>query len=338
MIPIKKLLCMLLSSMMLGVFSLAWRCGQEEKIGLVKSSMEEKNLINKDGSVHPSLLKLLDLYGLQHDGTVESINKAMQASFLRKSGKERRDLADTSLDQKVKEQAMPCLMQMGFVEAIPHTEINADYFLLFGAMIGGIERRFRDFMEQYSQGTLHCKNLVLLGGTRALRAHEIKEMKQALGVENFAKFLKKVQKIAETALTETDLFRFFWETYATEKIKERFKEGEHLFFVNDTNTAGTNHRPTTQTTLEAWYKNYHPTPGSCHANVEQPYGMRMEKQLRLFLAQQAQRLEGNSYFSITWNSPRASKGLCMAVYKDELAREFYMELQLRNFLLEKHHQ
>ena len=146
-------------------------------------------------------------------------------------------------------------------------------------------------------------------------------------------FRSQVHQENETALTETDLFRFVWKTRATAQMQEHFTEGNNLLFVNATKTTdGTNDRPTTRTTLEAWHEDYHPEPGSCHANVEKPYGVRLEKTLKLFLAQQSWQLKGNKRFSITWNSPRASRDLRLAVYKDELARAFNTELALRRFI------
>ncbi|MEL7063813.1 MAG: hypothetical protein AAFP00_08745, partial [Bacteroidota bacterium] len=130
-------------------------------VALVQSSLSGANLVSEEGQVDPHLLAFLDLYSLKHDGTVASVDQAMQENFLRKPGTERRDLANSQLDTKVQAEAMDLLSQMELVEEIPHTHVNVDYFLLFGAMLPKIETRLTDFIQQYNQGTLHCKNIVL---------------------------------------------------------------------------------------------------------------------------------------------------------------------------------
>jgi hypothetical protein len=59
----------------------------------------------------------------------------------------------------------------------------------------------------------------------------------------------------------------------------------------------------------------------------------MEKNLRLLLEKHSQ-TSGltNQRFSITWNSPAAPNDLLLANHKDELARTFYQEYQLKKYL------
>ena len=52
--------------------------------GLVHSSLVDHNLIKENGHVIKPLLDFLALYNIKHQGTVPSINAAMQANFLRK--------------------------------------------------------------------------------------------------------------------------------------------------------------------------------------------------------------------------------------------------------------
>ena len=130
-----------------------------------------------------------------------------------------------------------------------------------------------------------------------------------------------------------------WTTRVPKEMKEAFQEGDNLFFVNANDitdpTEKGNNRATTKTTLEEWLTSYQPEPGSCHANTEKPYGVRMEKLLKLLLEKKSQALQGtDSHFSITWNSPKAPPNLPLSVYKDELARAFRVEIELRRFYQE----
>jgi hypothetical protein len=300
--------------------------------GLVSSSLSGCNLIEEDGQINEHLLEFLKLFEINHQGTVKSVNEAMQQHFIRKSGTERWHLVDTSQDQALRQPALELLRQMGFVEAIPYFKAQSDYFLLFGAKLARMEQRFKDFLDQSTQGTLQCKNIVLLGGVRKLMEDEIATIQAELGTQ-YDQFLKSLDK-QPTDLTEADALRFIWQTKATTDLKTQFQEGKNLFFVNSTDiTQGTNQRPTTGSTIEAWFADFKPTPGVCHANVEKPYGIRMEKNLRLLLEKHHQALGStNQKFSITWNSPAASNSLLLTNYKDELARTFYQEYALKKYL------
>ncbi|MCG8339973.1 MAG: hypothetical protein MI674_01680 [Cytophagales bacterium] len=297
--------------------------------GAVHSSLEGYSLIKEEGEVDENLLAFLKLFGIKHDGTVASINQTMQENFLRRSGLERRDLGGDKPAQEVMEEALNLLRKMGFVDEIPPLAVQADYFLLFGAFTGRMEERFEDFVSQYEQGTLQCNNIVLLGGFRKLREDELAKIESEQA--SFEEFLKKVGKERKEDLTEADAIRFIWDNKATERLKENFKEQVNLFFINDTDTTqGTNQRPTTKSTIETWYDEFKPAPGPCHANVEMPYGIRMEKVLRTFLENASKEAGDNApSFSITWNSPAATPHLSLAIYKDELARAFYQETKLR---------
>ena len=48
--------------------------------GLVQSSMQAMRLLKADGKVDKNLIALLELYGLEHDNTPESVNKACKKS------------------------------------------------------------------------------------------------------------------------------------------------------------------------------------------------------------------------------------------------------------------
>lgn len=298
--------------------------------GLVRSSLVDNDLIQSDGKVVQPLLDFLKLFKIEHQGTVESINTAMQTHFIRKPGSERWDLVDSAQDQKWRPQALALLKRMGLIDAIPHTTVNADYFLLFGATLSRMEKRFADFLEQYQAGTLQYKNIVLLGGIRYLQPAELDSIKQNSAFEAFLKDRKKT----EATLTEADLWRFVWQTKATDALKAQFQESKHnLFFINSTDTThGTNQRATTHTTIETWLENFNPVPGKCHANVEKPYGVRIEKNLRYLLEKHSRAHKSTQHFSITWNSSAASDNLLLAVYKDELARAFYQEYDLKKYL------
>jgi hypothetical protein len=298
--------------------------------GTVRSFVSRHELIQENGKAVRVLLDFLNLFQVEHQGTIESINAAMQTHFIRKPGAERWDLVDPAEDRQLRPQAMKLLKRMGMVEAMPRIGVNIDYFLLFGATLSTMEKRFADFVSQYKTATIECKSVVLLGGVRYLQPAELDSLRQH---KAFSDFLKDQHK-TEASLTEADLWRFIWQTKATAALKAQFQESKHnLFFVNATDVNyGTNLRATTHAAIEAWLEDFKPAPGKCHANIEKPYGVRMEQILRYALEKYSKEHEFTQYFSITWNSPAASDKLLLAVYKDELARAFYQEYELKKYL------
>lgn len=301
---------------------------------IVKSSMSALRLLKEGNAIDPHLLEFLLLFGIEHDGTVASVDQAMQANFIRKPGLERKDLKDNEEEQSLRPRALELLKLMGMVDEIPHSEVSADYLLLFGAMLNRMRSRFADFLIQHNQKTFKCRNVILLGGVRKIMKGEMATIEHDFTDEYIQQLLTQVGKQDRSCLTEADLWRVVWDQEASEELKANFKEGKNLFFINSTQTTdGTNNRPTTKTTLEEWYATCQPEPGSCHGNVEKPYGVRMEKVLRILLSSKSKCLgTGSKRFSITWNSPAAVEKLPIAVYKDELARTFHEEILLKRVI------
>ena len=305
--------------------------------GLVSSSLINTNLIDADRKPVKPLLDFLKLYNIKHQGTLKSIKLAMEEHFMRKSTLERLDLVDTEQDIKVRSSALRLLRNMDLVDAIPHFKVNVDYFLVFGGALPRVEKRFNDFLAQYNAGTLQCKNIVLLGSSKKLQHSEVEKIRNTLGVK-YGDFLKDIDKQG-SELTEADILRYIWRTKATANMKNKFQESKNLFFVTSAFVDALNIiqgnilKPSTSNAIEDWLIGCIPTPGSCHANVEKPYGIRMEKTLRLALEKYSREpVNLKKPFSITWNSPAAENDLLLAIYKDELARAYSQEYELKKYL------
>ena len=290
----------------------------------VASSLEHIRLIRQDGSIHPALLSLMRHYKLRHDGTPASINKALQNNFLRRPGQERWELNDTLGNHINRASVLQWLQQMALTTAIPPVAREVDYFLLFGALYSSAYKRLEDWRRQYNKGLIRCKQLVLLAGNRQLLPREIAAMRQQVGDSAFQRWRQRMGR-AKTQLTEALLWEFLWEHCVSTSVQKKFIRGKNWLLINETGYHPLKHRPTTSSTLFAWHALYHPSPGRCHANVEKPFAVRMEKTLRTFL------LEAHTPggWTITWNSAAAAPELPLAVYCDCLARTFYQELQLQ---------
>ncbi len=94
--------------------------------GLVKSNLENYNLINSDNSINHHLLELIKIYGYKsNDKNIDSINDFMQQNFIRPKGKERRDLVDTHNDKVRRTKVIQLLKKMGFVDEIPYLDVRS---------------------------------------------------------------------------------------------------------------------------------------------------------------------------------------------------------------------
>lgn len=285
----------------------------------VASSLAPNDLFQLDGKeIHPALLTFLELFNVSHQGTIESINKGLQKNFLRPLGSEVDDLSDTAFDRHVRLEALALLEEMGLVTEIPSTPVEADYFILFGSLWEDAVSRLNDFLHQYQAGTLRCHQIVLLGGCRKLAPEEQEKIARDVGVA-------MTRANRQVWATETDMWRLLWQLKAPLSLQNTFREHEQLWFIHDTDVS--RGRPTTDSTLTAWWNQCLPAPGWCHANVEQPYGMRMEKCLRTFL-EKVTPDNATKQFSITWNAASADPALPLVAYKDTLARVVYQTLLL----------
>jgi hypothetical protein len=301
---------------------------------LVHTSLDNQHLIGEDGKPTKPLVSFLKLLGIKHKGTASSVKAALETCCLTKVDLESRHIVDkdTEKDKKVRQQALSLLKDMGFVEAIPSKPAVVDYFLLFGANLQAAEKRFNDFIKQYQAGKVVPKNIVFLSTNEKLHASELQSIKKALGV-SLPDFLKEIIK-KEALLTKGDIWHFLWKTKAPKELKEAFPGTSHLFFIEAKNiTSGQDDRTATLASVEEWIATCQPTPGSCHANVEKPCGLRIDKELRWALEKYARTLPPTAQqFSISWNSPAAASNLSLAVYKDEVARTFAREYELKKLL------
>ncbi len=172
-----------------------------------------------------------------------------------------------------------------------------------------------------------------MGGSRKLRNFEIESMLKA-DKKKFNKFLKKKNKKINL-LDESDMLEYLWHKNAPTILKIYYNnKTKRLIFVNPIINSGPNNRPTTLDGLELWYKKFLPPPGNCHSNVEKPFGLRMEKVLRTLLEKHSEKSNPKK-FRITWTSPKAMNNITLAAYKDELARAFYQEIELRKVIKSK---
>lgn len=113
------------------------------------------------------LLDLLDLAGVDHDGTPAGIVEATQAAWLRRPGTERESLVDPPHYQEQRAAFLELFDTLGLVEEVAPTKSQYDATLWLGAKRETAQKRL-DYLRQVWDGS----PVYLLAGERPLEPDE----------------------------------------------------------------------------------------------------------------------------------------------------------------------
>lgn len=216
---------------------------------------DKKYVLDEQGNPSPALLQLLSVSGIKHDGSLASMVKETQATWLRKDGIERWDIVDSNdLDRDL---FFTLFNQLGIVEQIRPQNKNYEYALWFGSAYPNAENRLDDLVDLWNQG-VRFKTLAVLTGARPLTQAEIDAVatKYQLTQDAYPK-------------TEADMIQL---VLGKTQISDDMKKVP-VTFINvpmQKNAKGDLVRPTTADTVNFWLANK-PTPGNCIAISNQPY-------------------------------------------------------------------
>lgn len=187
------------------------------------------------------LLELLEVTGIEHQGTYESILQETQKKWLRPSGKERWEISD--LEDKTNQQIFPLADQLGFVsEVVPHSN-GYLYAALLGGTFGRMEKRLDFLIQLWNQG-IRFKNLIFLTGQRPLDP--------------------TIEPVFEGCRDESEAAHYIW---ANHLVPEEMRNIP-VQFVEVPMKEGK--RPIRKDTYIAWLST-HPQPGSILLISNQPY-------------------------------------------------------------------
>jgi len=243
-------------------------------------------LFSSGNIISPSLLKIFSILNMQHDGTFADIVQKAQTQLLRKKGQERWDIDPLFEDKR--QELLPHLKALGFIDALAPEPGMYEYLLIFGFVTTDVKSHF-DYIAQYiTSRVIACKQVILLTSALPLPLHA---PCRAFGATEAA----MMQSIYHDSLLSAIPYTCIEVPMITENNATR--------------------RPTTADTVQAWIVT-NPTPGNCLALSGQPF---IRRQLRI-----AQDVLPTT-FSVTPTGPKAEKNLSIALYLDELARAMYQE-------------
>lgn len=118
-----------------------------------------------DVQISPSLVALLELTGVDNDGTYDSILEQTQKKWLRPTGKERWQIADVDAEKRFF--IIELAQKLGFIEEIRPQGRDYEYGVVLGGTVGKMEERFNYLIQLWKEG-VRFKQIVFLTGMRPL--------------------------------------------------------------------------------------------------------------------------------------------------------------------------
>jgi hypothetical protein len=212
-------------------------------------------------TVDDSLLKLLDMMEVKHEGTLASIVAETQKQWIRPAGKERWQVeGDFSADAKA--EIFPLASKLGFIEELKPAAKKYDYCLLLGATVGRMEKRINYFVKMWNEG-VRFSQIVFFTGARSLDP--------------------TVDRLTTVCKTETEAAHYLWDHA---ELPEGMKKMRITFVdVPMISTKEGLRRPTTEDTVGAWLA-ANPRPGNCLAISNQPYCLYQGAVLQTYLPEE----------------------------------------------------
>ena len=219
-------------------------------------------VVDQDGKPTQEVLRLLELTGVQHDGSLADIVQKTQELWLRKPNQERWDMEKyvAENESEIRQQFDSLGMSKGLIPK--HQEY--DYAVVLGATFKVIILRLQYIIDLWKQG-IRFKHLVFLGGARSLieaRGENKQSFMEWLGVDSLDDEF--------TPKTEAEIMKFVYQHIST--MPEEMRKLPVLF-INASMVQqddGSLKRPTTDDIIADWLQTK-PSAGKCLFVSSQPY-------------------------------------------------------------------
>jgi hypothetical protein len=283
-----------------------------------KSSIGIENfafdLLGNNGKPSSSLLKLLDVCDVSHDGSLNDIIEKTQSQWLRKDGEERWHIKNVF--QEKTDKIVEIFKELRIFETIKPAKKNYGYLIFLGSTLQHMRRKLAYVINLWNEG-VRFNQLVFLVGQRK-RDSKI-EADNILYDETILKFRKDYSFNTKGIFeSEFDLAKLM---YGQVEIPLDMKKVE-TFFVNAPERVVDDkvRRPDTQSTICCWLES-NPKPGSCLVVTSQPFCRRHHVLMKMLLP------SSFSYEVVGFgceNQEKQYRGN-VSVGLDEIARWLYQE-------------
>jgi hypothetical protein len=263
--------------------------------------------------VSRDLLRLLELLGLYHDGTLESIVEATQNAWLRSSNTERWQLAAINYNAEKEIAIKNLLEKLGFTSERPPALSHYTYVILLASSVDDMCRRFAYLIDLWDK-RIQFDRLICLAGSRPLDPlYESPELtyrsaETFLGIKNLE--LSRNKKTEDSIMT--------W-LYENAQLPQTLRKLPTTFVLTPMlkQSDGTVKRPTTAHTFHSWLET-RPKKGTCLIVSNQPFVLYQHSVAQTELRD----------FTVDTVGPDASLPLIVSEALDSVARWLFQE-QLR---------
>jgi len=140
--------------------------------------------------IEPELLKVLEHFKIEHDGTLETIVPATQKAWRRPPGQERWEIT-SNYSKEDREVVLEYYQKTGRLERVWPSKKEYQVALLCGATTGTMRKRI-GFFERIVESGVQVGKVALLAGARPLSS--------------------SIEEVPEGAKTEGDAFAALWKT------------------------------------------------------------------------------------------------------------------------------
>lgn len=227
---------------------------------LTKNHAKQVVIVNQQQEVADSVLQILELTGIEYDGSLADIVAQTQQSWLRKPDQERWQMEQEVIEH---EQSIKHVFDtLGLYTAVEPTYQEYDYVLILGALFSRIKDRLAYVLYLWNKG-VRFKQIVFLGAARPAVAAQGENMQEYLD------WIGRDGLDMQEPQTETDVMKF---VYHHMSMPDEVKNLPVTFIDTPMleNSIGVVRRPTTGNTIDWWLKE-DPKPGSCLFVSNQPY-------------------------------------------------------------------
>jgi len=270
------------------------------------------SVVDGHGEVSSHIVRLLELTGISHDGTLEDIVDQTQSYWLRKPDQERWHIEQYIT--KHEDEIRSIFDKLGMSQAIKPMHQEYDYVLIMGGLFKTIILRLQYAIDFWKQG-VRFKKIVFLGGARPAVDQRGEH------VQAYTEWLEVNTLNEQEPQTESEIMKF---VYKHIQMPEGMRELPVQFIdaAMISQEDGSMRRPATDDIINDWLVT-NPVPGYCLFISTQPYVGFQDAVVKTYVPKD---------FNIDTVGPVYNSSLNIGIILDNLARWLYQEKKR----LEKH--